>query len=102
MDSTFWMALSAVAAVLALAGAGAVHVVRYAYQRGVADSRIAELEKKVAKQEESSSAIAGLTAAVAALGTAFERAEKAMHDRMAQVEQALMRRAAARPANPGN
>ncbi len=101
MDSTFWMALSAIVAVIAMGSAGALHVVRYAYQRGVADSRIAELEKKIAKQEEASTAITSLTGAVAALATAFERAEKAMHDRMAQVEQALMRRAGRSSSSQG-
>lgn len=68
----------------ALAGAGGlglalvVHVVRYAYDKGQTDNRLAVVEKNTGAQGEVHSVLSALTATVGALKESIERLDRAL------------------------
>ncbi len=68
----------------ALAGAGGLglalvaHVVRYAYDKGQTDNRLAVVEKNTSAQGEVHSVLSALTATVGALKESVERLDRAL------------------------
>lgn len=69
---------SALAAAAALGLALVVHVVKYAYDRGQTDNRLAVVEKNTSAQGEVHSVLSALTATVGALKESVERLDRAL------------------------
>lgn len=89
MNSIFWMALSAVAGAAAVGITLAVHLLRYAYQRGQLDTRVAELERQQARTADTAMAIGKLEGVCAALKASIDKLDEYLDRRMGAIEARL-------------